>query len=104
MYFRPPHASLAPSTAAMATIMGLMGSLIDSILGAHAQATVVDRKTGRVVEGPGGIRVKVGAGGSRTQRGYNLLTNNGVNFCMAALTSLLTMGVGHALGMEVFSR
>ncbi|TKA82375.1 hypothetical protein B0A55_01399 [Friedmanniomyces simplex] len=88
--FLPPYIILAPPTAALLIGMGLLGSVIDSLLGAVVQATVTDKGTGRVVEGAGGQRVKVG--GERVQMGWDLLTNNGVNFAMAALTSVIAMG------------
>jgi uncharacterized membrane protein len=82
-------------------LSGLAGSIIDSVLGALVQATVTDRTTGKVVEGPGGTRVKVAEGGSRARSGRDLLTNNGVNFAMAAITSGLAMGVAYALELRV---
>jgi len=88
---------MAPATTLLLTFMGFLGSVVDSLLGALVQATVTDKKTGRVVEGPGGIRVRVGGGeGSRSRTGRDLLTNNGVNFAMAAITSLLAMSVAYA--------
>lgn len=69
-------------TAFEIALLGLGGSLIDSILGAVAQRTVVDRKTGRVVEGANGRRVLFREGGSRTAIGRDWLNNNGVNFAM----------------------
>lgn len=101
LYFTPPRIAMAPATAAMLTVSGLMGSIIDSLLGAVVQTTVTDKKTGRVVEGPGGQRVKVDAGGSRIQTGLDLLTNNGVNFVMAATTSVLAMSTAYIAGMEL---
>lgn len=65
--------------------------MLDSLLGALVQATVEDKSTGRVVEGDNGKRVKVTAGGSRVQRGMDLLNNNGVNFAMAATIALVGM-------------
>ena len=98
LYLAPPRIAMDATTAAVITVMGMMGSVIDSILGALVQATVTDKGTGKVVEGNGGQRVKVAVGGSRTLMGWDLLTNNGVNFWMAAITSVLTMGVAYILG------
>jgi uncharacterized membrane protein len=98
LYFAPPHRVIDSRTALLLVVAGLAGSVIDSILGALLQATVVDKGTGKVVEGAGGQRVKVLEGGSRAQLGIDLLTNNGVNFVMAALASVLAMGAAHVLG------
>lgn len=101
LYVARPGFAMAPATATLLTLMGFLGSVIDSLLGALVQATVTDKKTGRVIEGAGGIRVQVGSvgkdgeGGSRVRTGRDLLTNNGVNFAMAAITSLLAMVVTH---------
>ena len=46
-----------------ATAVGTAGSLLDSLLGAVAQESVVDVRTGKVVEAPGGGRVLVAPGG-----------------------------------------
>lgn len=43
-------------TAAM-TIWGLLGSVLDSVLGGLLQASVVDKRSGKVVEGSGGRKV-----------------------------------------------
>jgi uncharacterized protein (TIGR00297 family) len=99
LYFAQPRQLMAFGTAGLITAMGLLGSVVDSILGALVQATVTDKRTGKVVEGTGGTRVKIAAGGSRVQTGLDLLTNNGVNFCMATITSLLAMATAHALGI-----
>ncbi|PNS18472.1 hypothetical protein CAC42_6289 [Sphaceloma murrayae] len=82
--------------AAVVAILGLGGSLLDSVLGAIAQATVEDKATGKVVEGANGRRVLATKGGSRVKAGRDLLNNNGVNFVMAlsiGMTGLVLDGV-----------
>ncbi|KAF2152268.1 hypothetical protein K461DRAFT_293947 [Myriangium duriaei CBS 260.36] len=69
--------------AGLVSGLGLVGTVVDSLLGAVAQRTVEDKKSGRVVEGANGRRVMVGQGeGSRVGRGRDWLNNNGVNFTM----------------------
>lgn len=41
------------------TIWGTLGSVLDSVLGGLLQATVVDKRTGKVVEGSGGYKVGI---------------------------------------------
>ena len=95
----PPHIDVHPQISALLIGSGIAGTIIDSVLGALCQVTVEDKGSGRVVEGAGGSRVKVLEGGSRVQIGKDFLTNNGVNFVMAALSSLLAMGVAGAVGL-----
>ncbi|EEP75504.1 conserved hypothetical protein [Uncinocarpus reesii 1704] len=44
------------------TVWGTLGSVLDSVLGGLLQATVVDKRTGKVVEGEGGSKVLVHPG------------------------------------------
>lgn len=104
LYLARPRQLIDFGTASLITVMGLLGSVIDSILGALVQATVTDKITGKVVEGPGGTRVATVAGGTRVQSGFDILTNNGVNFAMATITSLLAMAATHALGLGLSHR
>lgn len=39
------------------TLWGGLGSLLDSFLGGWLQSSVVDKRTGKIVEGSGGQRV-----------------------------------------------
>lgn len=95
------------------TVWGGIGSLLDSALGGWFQASVIDARTGKVVEGTGGKKVGIhcwfraelisrvqvpltgshikqdGNGSRRVESGISLLDNNGVNLLMA-----LTMSVG----------
>ncbi|KAL8641230.1 MAG: hypothetical protein Q9228_001947 [Teloschistes exilis] len=79
------------------TICGGLGSLLDSALGGWFQASVVDSRTGKVIEGNGGTKVllsgshmkKDGNGSRRVESGAGFLDNNAVNILMAA-----TMSVG----------
>jgi uncharacterized membrane protein len=104
LYFSTPRIAMNATSAGVITFMGLVGSVIDSLLGALVQATVTDKKSGKVVEGHGGQRVKVAPHGSRVQTGLDLLTNNGVNFVMAAMTSLLAMGVAFMFDLDLKAR
>ncbi|KAL8941232.1 MAG: hypothetical protein Q9216_002365 [Gyalolechia sp. 2 TL-2023] len=79
------------------TIWGGMGSLVDSAFGGWLQASVIDSKTGKVIEGNGGAKVPLIAshikkddnGGSRrVESGAGLLDNNAVNILMAMTMSL----------------
>ncbi|KAI0196981.1 integral membrane protein DUF92 [Astrocystis sublimbata] len=102
------------------TIWGTLGSLLDSFLGGWLQRSVRDVKTGKIIEGEGGVRVLTSADAKAglvsgkeseavadkaraknnnptriVETGWDLLDNNGVNFLMA-----FTMSVG---GMAVAS-
>ena len=83
------------------TVAGLTGYQSLSLNGALVQATVEDKSSGRVVEGDNGKRVKVVVGGSRVQRGMDLLNNNGVNFAMAATVAAVGMVVWNSMVQKV---
>jgi len=80
--------------ALLAVLMGFMGTLLDSILGALLQVTVEDKKTGKIIEGANGTRVLVQEGGSRIKQGRDLLNNNGVNFTMTLIMGIIGTLVG----------
>jgi len=96
------------------TVWGAGGSVVDSLLGAWLQASVVDGRTGKVLEGEGGGKVMVSGenwrngrgngvaerkqaevlgGGRVVLNGRDVLSNNGVNFVMALAMSLGAMGL-----------
>lgn len=104
LFLAHPYKSMDVQAFVLLTASGLAGSIIDSILGALLQVTVTDKGSGKVVEGSGGQRVKVLPNGSRSQFGQDLLTNNGVNFAMAAIASVGAMGVAYVLDYGLVSR
>ncbi|KAK3327583.1 integral membrane protein DUF92-domain-containing protein [Cercophora scortea] len=105
------------------TVWGFLGSVLDSILGGLFQRSVTDVRTGKIVEGEGGVRVLIstdtnpniienylpkeakaallsGEGKDAAEKpsrvvenGWDLLDNNDVNFLMAFTMSVGAMAV-----------
>jgi uncharacterized membrane protein len=91
---------------------GLVGSILDSVLGAIFQASVVDKNSGKIVEGIGGRKVVLpsGSGAEKeksqqefsTAVGWDILSNNGVNVVMAASIAMLSMyAAGWVFGVDI---
>ena len=85
---------------------GALGSVLDSILGAILQASVVDRRSGKIVEAPNGGRVlyvkeKAESDGKPSrmlESGRDILDNNGVNILMAVVMTVGgIIGASHVL-------
>lgn len=72
------------------SLFGVVGSLVDSVLGATVQKTYSEK--GVVIENHNGVRVTKHEGLDSVS-GWNLLDNNGVNFVSISITS----GLGVAL-------
>ncbi|KAJ9613234.1 hypothetical protein H2200_003176 [Cladophialophora chaetospira] len=105
----------AASTFLLLTALGTAGTLLDSLLGALLQASVVDRRTGKIVEGPGGLKVltnprtkfqKQSDGPARRlsgeesrliNSGTDILDNNQINFLMASIITISGIVGGNLL-------
>ncbi|KAL8678871.1 MAG: hypothetical protein Q9186_004806 [Xanthomendoza sp. 1 TL-2023] len=82
------------------SVWGGLGSLLDSALGGWFQASVIDARSGKVIEGNGGKKVPLtsthtkqkGNSSRRVESGISFLDNNAVNVIMA-----FTMSVGGML-------
>ena len=89
------------------TALGTADTLLDSLLGAALQASVIDRRSGKIVEGPGGVKVltkprqnsQSQVAGEKRQgeplnhesrvisSGNDILDNNQINLLMASIVT-----------------
>ena len=74
----------------LATFAGVLGSIVDSLMGATLQYSAIDAKTGLVNSHP--------TPGDKHITGFHLLNNHMVNY----LSSLVTAGLTVLIGMFIF--
>lgn len=72
-------------------ILGLAGSIIDSVLGATLQQSVANEK-GLIIEVEGGEKRELDG---RIVSGSNILSNNAVNLLMACITTALSVVIAN---------
>lgn len=73
-----------------AGLFGLFGSVVDSLLGAVLQKSVVN-KQGKIIETANGGKLSNNSSGKTYSGNLDILSNNQVNFAMATLTALTAM-------------
>lgn len=77
---------------------GLMGSIVDSILGAVFQQSLVNTRTGQVLEVEGGYRLSIATTESyKNYSGADILSNNQVNLVMAGISAVNGLILGSLL-------
>ena len=81
--------------AGIGTLAGLLGALVDSVLGATVQAIYVCERCGRETERH---PLHTDGGLTRHQRGWSWLNNDWVNFLSAGLGALLAAGLWSLTG------
>lgn len=91
------------------TIWGGLGSVLDSVLGGLLQASVVDKRTGKVVEGTGGRKVLVHPSstkpGSTADVGETSLTEDSVQLRHTeAVANTATLRGSRATGESIGSQ
>lgn len=87
------------------TAVGVTGGLMDSLLGAWTQASVVEERSGKVVESDHGGKVLFkaqGKGGRQIVVGRDWLSNNGVNMATGLVMAVSTLlgAVGYIGGFR----
>ncbi len=80
------------------SFIGLLGSVIDSLLGAFLQASVIDKKDGLILESLGGSKINETYVNDtknelQTVSGSDILSNNQVNVAMATITTIISMTI-----------
>jgi len=95
------------------TLWGTLGSVVDSILGGLLQASVVDKRTGKIVEGSGGRKVllhpgaqqPIGLGDVSVREGSALrVTEDVLNTVTAGAPGISNNSLGDNQDMEHKSR
>lgn len=84
---------------AFTSVVGLFGSVLDSVLGATLQQSVVSADKNIIVEGEGGGKLEGIESGKeyKVVSGYDILSNNQVNLATSAITAAVGMAFWYLL-------